>query len=161
MISPVDFDTFFKVVGGSSILSFVTQLYSILNIKLEIDTTIQFIKENRPKSHAKQIRFPDEKIEVFIDDANSSLNTHLRYLLWGFILGISSIMIYAVTSNIPYLNQTNIYIVLISLLTYFFVIIIPSIIAYNLFKVFWIYYTAMMIKIRIKKVQNNDQNFQK
>lgn len=146
MIEPIEFEFFLKIVGGTSVVSLATQIFSIFSISIDIEKKRKSLIEKPKKDELGQVIKYPVKDQATIEKSKN-INSHLTYLLYGFVLAVISILTYAITSNIPYLLIKNWYIIVVSIVSYGFLIFVPSFVTYHMYKIFSIYYNISLVSI--------------
>ncbi len=146
MIEPIEFDTFLKIVGGTSIVSLATQIFSIFNISLEIEKKRKSLIEKPKKDNFGQdIEYSVKEQPVIEQSVN--IKWHLTNLLYGFVIAVISILTYSITNKISYLRTEEWYIIIVSLISYVFLLVVPLYVTYHMYKIFRIYYDISIVSL--------------
>lgn len=141
MIEPIDFDTFLKVIGGTTIISLATQISCVYNIALE--TTVRrnnILKRDSELKGELGVRKENLDTDKKLITNAGNIKSHLQNLLFGFTVSIVSILIFAITKHIPYPIESEVYNIFASITSYFFILAVPSWILYHVYRIFDIYF---------------------
>lgn len=125
-MEPIPFDHFLKIVIGVGILGLGSQMFTIFKIEGEV----RHLQKKLLKLY-KPITYKDER--QIIKLAGSKKNTNK--LLISFLCMVAFVLIYGITSNIPYLSDTQCYNKTVSIISYLAVTVPTSFILYYMYRI--------------------------
>jgi hypothetical protein len=149
MLNPVDFDSFFKIVGGVGILSLISQFTSFFKTIDEMKTTKNVIEGKRTfDTHDSftKLNFPSHVENDLAKTSDDGLKKYFNRFFGIVTLSVSSVVWYAITKNVEVLSTSKVYLLFISLCSYSFLIIVPLYFLITIYTLFSLYYRLIDYK---------------